>query len=148
MYDAIDWASIPENAELVAGYVDGARSIWPSQAWDRFKNAKAKIQISTWGPRNLGNCLDIEPGDSIPEDARPWAINALARGIQHPILYCSLGDFPKVRSYCEDLPVQYWIAHYTAIPHIPLGADACQWASDVQIGTTYDVSLCQPWFPR
>lgn len=139
MYDSVDPNAIPTNAELVAGYVDGHISQWPTQDL-----ARAQVQICTWGPRHLGNCLDIERGDSVPSDIPDWVDNALARGVKYPILYCSLSDWPTCRSYAGDRPVQWWIAHYTFVEHIPQGADACQYGW--QGG--YDLSLCQPWFPK
>lgn len=147
MYDSIRAASIPPDAELVAGYVDGPLSVWAPVDWLRFPNAKL-VHISTWGPRHLGDCLDIERGDSVPSDIPDWTDNALARGVARPILYCSLIDWPECRSFAGLRPVQWWIAHYTQIPHIPAGADACQWGDLPLItGGDYDESLCQPWFP-
>jgi hypothetical protein len=146
MYDSIVAAAIPRNAELVAGYVDGRNSQWTPQDWARFPKAK-RVEICTWGPRHLGNCLDIEFGDSIPEDAPDWADNAMARGVARPILYLSLSDWPRTRVLVGSRPVQWWIAHYTQVPHIPLGADACQYADLPSItGGNFDLSLCTPGF--
>lgn len=148
MYDAIQWDAIPTTAELVAGYVDGRNSQWPDQAWARFPNA-TKLQICTWGPRHLGNCLDIEQFDSEPSDIPDWTDNALARGVTNPVLYCSLSRWSECLQYAGRRPVQWWIAHYTGVPHIPLGAGACQWGDQpAQTGGPWDLSLCQPWFPR
>jgi hypothetical protein len=147
MYDSIQPLAIPADVEAVAGYIDGPLSKWPDSAWGRFTKARVVIQICTWGPRKLGNCLDIERGDSIVEDARPWALDAMARGVKQPKLYMSLSDFPEVRSLTSDLPVLYWVAHYTGAPHLPAGADACQYADQPSItGGGYDLSICQPWF--
>ena len=147
MYDAIHWQAIPADAEAVAGYVDGALSQWPPEAWQRFTAARVVLHISTWGPRNLGDCLDIETGDSTPEEARPWALNAMARGVVRPKLYMGLWDLAKVKALCADLPCLYWVANPTGTPHIPDGADACQWGWNQTVtGGDYDLSLCQPWF--
>lgn len=149
MYDSINASAIPADAELVAGYVDGALSKWSDSDWARFPNATF-VQICTWGPRHLGNCLDIEAGDSVPEDAPDWVDNAIARGVNYPILYCSLSAWSRVRQLVGNRPVQWWIADYDGqYPHIPEGADACQYADQpVVTGGDYDLSLCQPWFPR
>ncbi len=147
MFDSITASAIPATAKLVAGYVDGRLSQWSAADWNRFPSA-TKIEICTWGPRKLGNCLDIEFGDSIPEDAPAWVDNALARGVKKPILYMSLSDWPRTRALVGARPVQWWIAHYTQVPHIPAGADACQYADLPQFtGGNYDLSLCLPNFP-
>ena len=147
MYDAINWQAIPADAEAVAGYVDGAKSQWPAEAWQRFTRARVLLHICTWGPRNLGDTLDIEEGDSVPEDARPWALNALQRGVARPKLYMALSDLPRVKALCADLPCLYWVAHPTNVPHIPKGADACQWGwSSSVTGGDFDLSLCEPYF--
>lgn len=149
MYDSIVAAAIPPDAEMVAGYVDGPLSQWKPSDWDRFSPSATKIHISTWGPRNNGDCLDIERGDSSPEDAPEWVDNAIARGVQRPILYCSLSDWPLTSQLVGRRPVQWWIAHYTQKPHIPVGADACQYADSPGVtGGNFDLSLCQPWFAR
>jgi hypothetical protein len=146
MYDSISASAIPTSATMVAGYVDGALSKWSAADWLRFPNATL-VQICTWGPRHAGNCLDIERGDSIPEDAPDWMDNALARGVAHPILYLSLSDWPRTRALVGSRPVQWWVAHYTNVPHIPSGADACQWASNPLVtGGNFDLSLCHEWF--
>lgn len=146
MYDSIVASAIPANAEMVAGYVDGRLSQWAPSDWARFPNA-VKIQICTWGPRNLGNCLDIEAGDSIPEDAPSWVDNRMAAGVRRPILYLSMSDWPHTRELVGSRPVQWWIAHYTQVPHIPVGADACQYADWPSVtGGNYDLSLCTPGF--
>jgi len=146
MYDSIDAFSIPRDAGFIAGYVDGPLSQWNESDWSRFPLAK-KARISTWGPRHLGDTLDIENGDSVPSDVPDWVDNALGRGIRVPKLYCSLSQFPVVRSYAGSRPVLYWIAHYTNVPHLPAGADACQWASSPAItGGGFDLSVITPKF--
>ena len=146
MYDSIQASAIPADAPLVGGYVDGRISKWSAEDWARFPNAKC-VEICTWGPRHLGNCLDVEDGDSIPQDIPDWVDDALARGVKRPIIYCSLSAWPACRAHAGKRPVQWWIAHYTNVPHIPSGADACQWSSAPSItGGAYDLSLCQPTF--
>ena len=56
---------------------------------------------------------------------------------------------PAVQAACHGLEYDLWIAHYTGKPHLEPGSCATQWADpDNGSGGNYDVSLCQPWWPR
>ena len=146
MYDAIIPSAIPDEVQIVAGYDDGARSVWPADAWQRFANTP-QVHICTWGPRHHGNCLDVETGDSIPADIPDWADDAMARGVKRPIIYCGKWAWPECRARAGNRPVQWWIADPTNVAHIPAGADACQWGWAFNVtGGDYDLSLCQPTF--
>lgn len=155
MYDSIDYRTIPTDAELVAGYVDGPISTWPAAGWSAFPNAEY-VRISTWGPRHNGNCLDVEKGDSVPGDIPDWEANARSRGVQRPIIYCSLSAWGLCLQMASGADVQWWIAHYTQVAHLcsdeclrnaklPLlgkEADATQYNDQ----GAYDTSLCSPTF--
>lgn len=143
MYDATQPLAIPSDAVAVAGYDDGTVSRWPASAWNLWSDATTrKIHVCTYGPRHHGNCLDVERYDSTPSDIPDWADNAIARGVAHPIIYCGLSAWAACRKAAGKRPVLWWIANPTGVPHIPAGADACQygWAGG------YDTSLCEPWF--
>ena len=60
MYDAVEWQRIPANAQMVAGYVDGAFA-WPHRAWARFPNARhVRISVIPLGDHVHAGVLDVE----------------------------------------------------------------------------------------
>lgn len=155
MYDSVNYKAIPQDAQLVAGYVDGPRSQWPADGWSAFPNAEL-VHICTWGPRHNGDCLDVEQFDSVPADIPDWETNARSRGVQRPIIYCALSAWGECLQMANGADVQWWIAHYTFTPH--LCDDKCLKASRLPLlgktadATQYmdqgavDVSLCSPGF--
>ena len=160
MYDSVNYLAIPQDAALVAGYVDGANSKWPDEAWGYFPNAEL-VRICTWGPRHLGNCLDVEQFDSVPTDIPDWLYHypdgAFNRGITRPIIYCAASAWDDcIAQVPTGAPVQWWVAHYTNTPHlcgpqcnpnVSITADATQWASNPKVtGGFYDLSIVSPTF--
>lgn len=142
MYDSVNAASIPADAEIVAGYIDG-RYAWTAADWNRFPKAR-KVTIAVFPSTNNGEALDCEAGDATPAQCPAWVRKRQAAGLAIPTIYCSRSAWPAVQAACKGLTVDYWIAEYSGIPHIPDGAAACQWTS----GPGYDTSLTAPWWPR
>lgn len=147
MYDSVTVSEIPKDAKAVAGYVGGR---WPTffQLQRQFPKAK-RLSIAV----NAGEdarCLDVEAGDATPLEAPAWVRRQHARGIRRPVVYCSLSVLPQVLAALTNAGIQraqylVWVAHYTGIPHIEPGADACQYTNQA-LGRNLDASLCQPWF--
>lgn len=149
MYDSVDVATIPRNAQAVAGYVDGKYRTFSEVLKHFFPHAHC-ISISVFG--NYAQCLDIEPGNVAPSAAGPWARDMLERGVWKPILYASLSEMEAVLASLHAHrirrdQVRLWVAHYTYHPHIPAGYDACQW-TDRADGRNLDQSLVAPSFWR
>lgn len=143
MYDAVTPSNIPASAEVVAGYVEG-RYAWRQADWDRFPDA-AKITIAIWS--GTAKVLDVEPGDATPPMAPGWARSMIAKSIR-PVIYCNLSTWPTVMAQINGAglagQVDYWIAHYNFVPHVPGGAIACQYADP----GPYDLSLCIDGWPE
>lgn len=143
MYDSTDVGEIPNNAKAVAGYVGGR---WPTfrELLRKFRHAY-HISIAISAAENA-ECLDIENGDAIPQEAPGWVRRQKSRGIRRPILYANLSTMPAVILYLKRAgialsEVRLWVAHYTGTPHIPEGFDACQF-EDNALGRNLDASLC------
>lgn len=157
MFDSVDVQEIPRNAPAVAGYVGGK---WPTfplllkmfpRAW------KVPIAISA---SEDAQCLDVEQGDATTSEAANWVERQVARGVQKPILYCSVLVVPDLMAHLraagiERRDIRLWTAHYTFRPHIcsphtcgelrETTADATQW-TDEALGRNLDESLCGPHF--
>ena len=70
MYDAVSWENIPDNAEMVAGYIDGPASQWSAEAWARFPHA-VKVRITVNPADNEGDVLDVRSGATRIPRTRP-----------------------------------------------------------------------------
>src|SRR5262245_1955739 len=127
MYDSVTAAHIPQNAQLVAGYVNG-RFTWSATDWARFPNA-VKVRIATQANVNDGHVLDVEPGDATPEQAPGWVAMRRRAGTD-PTVYCNqLNSWPAVRQAFHNQGVaepHYWVARYDNNATIPAGAVAKQ----------------------
>lgn len=146
MYDSVTWQAIPADAQMVAGYVDGLYA-WPQAAWDRFPNAE-KVRIAVFATTNDGDVLDCESGDATPQQCPGWIAMRLAAGVKVPTIYTSLSNVPTVQAACQGLTYDLWIADWTGTPHIPAGAAACQYANPATSGGNWDLSICNPDWPR
>ncbi len=143
MYDSTEPGQIPASAPTVAGYVGGN---WPTfhELVARFPRAH-RLSIAVNSGEDA-DCLDIEKGDATPADAPAWFHRQKARGVDRPCFYASLSIMPDVMAVLEKAGIQrheyrLWVAHYTYVPHIEPGYDACQW-TDRALGRNLDESLC------
>lgn len=130
MYDAVNWEAIPAEAEAVAGYVDGAESEWPAEAWQKFTAAKIVRHICTTG-NNVGDTLDVENGDATNETAGPWIAKRVGAGaVEEELwLYTELDNYAALRSAVPGFTGGFWIADWTGEEHDVEGAVATQWAN-------------------
>ena len=143
LYDAIYPANIPSNAEMVACYVDGN---WPNypDACDRFPNA-VHVSIATQGAD--AQVLDVEAGNTQPDQAPAWITRQRARG-QIPTVYCNVATWPAVVAACKVqgvAPPIWWAADWDRDPTITDGAIAKQHTNDVAPG--YDISSVADHWP-
>ena len=155
MYDSTEAAAIPADAQVVAGYIDGAFA-WSKADWDRFQIPDSqKITITVFGGQLAAVC-DCETGDLTPDEAASWI-----QSYPGNIVYCNLSTAPAVVQAMKNagmagLPGEstqfyLWIADWTGVPHIPdvPGATvvACQYADPATgSGGHYDLSLLTPTF--
>lgn len=147
MFDSVNLDTVPASAQAVAGYTSGN---WPTfpEVQRRWPHARhLSIAISA---RHDAECLDIEPGDSVPADAPGWLIRQEARGVHRPVVYGSESTLPQIFGALERARIarsryRVWSAHYTFTPHVDDHADATQW-TDKALGRNLDESLCRPSF--
>lgn len=156
MFDSVNVAMIPKDAQAVAGYVNG---FWPTynQLVREFPHAhRLSVAVNSL---HDAECLDVEKGDASPPEAAPWVRRQHRRGIARPVVYCSVSVAPQVvdllaRNGLKRNQYRLWTAHYTGKAHLcdrkcwagfNTLADATQWY-DRALGRNLDVSLCQPGF--
>jgi hypothetical protein len=145
MYDSIDLAAIPETALAVAGYVDGH---WPTfgELVAKFPHAK-HLSIAVFA-RDDAHALDVETGDATPDEAPGWLTRQHGRGVARPWIYANastwavMGPILKSATFRRS-QYRVWVADWTGQPHLPDGADACQY-TDRAMGRNLDASLCLP----
>lgn len=143
MYDSVDASKIPANAEMVAGYVDGAYA-WKAEDWRRFPNAVA-VRIAVFPTTNDGTCGDVENGDMTPATAVAWVKLRRAAGID-PSLYTSLDNWEHVQAafeYASEPQPHWWIAAWSGDPTVMVGTVAHQY----QNGADYDTSTVADYWP-
>lgn len=152
LYDSINADSIPPNATLMAGYINGKpswQSYYPMVA--RFPSATVlSITVSAHnsdGSYVVADILDIENGDASPLDAPGWTFAMQQALGRNPTCYCSrLGTWPATQRaimQAKILPPSYWIADYTSTAHLVPGSVATQWTD----AGPYDISLTNGYWP-
>lgn len=110
MYDSTTPAAIPQNAEMVAGYINGEYA-WTKEEWARFPHA-AKVHISVTAV-NDGSVLDIETGDATPDQAPGWVKARRSAGHTRPTLYVNRSNAEAAIAACQKVGLQpghqFWI---------------------------------------
>ena len=150
MFDAIAAKApgIPVDAEMVAGYVDGAFA-WSAADWARFPRA-VLVEIACFASTNLGQVLDVEKGNATPAQAPAWVHMRRAAGCD-PTVYCSLSNWPTVKAAFATAGIaepHWWVADYSLgqVPQIPAGAVALQY-TDNPPASPYDTSVVADYWP-
>jgi len=153
MYDALPgaFASIPADAQLVAGYIDGGPGfpVMTDELWALFPHA-VHVRIATQPATNDGHVLDVEAGDATPEQAPAWVTMRRAAGV-HPSVYCSEAAWPDVRAQFAAQAVaepEWWIAGYPGSVgegNLYPGAVAHQWGGPAS--GAYDISAVADYWP-
>lgn len=140
MYDSTTAADIPADAQLVAGYVDGAFA-WSEADKARFPKF---VSISATGG-SLADFWDCENGDF-----SVWQAAQQVRANMGTGIYCSLSLAESVARALAALDIAQgdrllWVADWTGEPHMPAvpGATvvACQYANPATSGGHYDLSV-------
>lgn len=146
MDDAIDVNAIPDDAKLVAGYVDGN---WPDypELVRRFHGRADLVSIGIY-LGSLADFTDVEPGNPIktPALVRADFEYRRAHGVWRPGYYAD-----RTRMANTVLPgltglraseYRLWLADWTNRKHIPPGYAACQYESLSR--PNIDISLVDP----
>lgn len=156
LYDSVDADSIPSQAAGMMGYVDGD---YPSYAGMvvRFPNS-AVISITVRGAPGA-RMADCERGAMTPFETAGWMAKEL-NAKRRPSAYVSTGDYPYTKAgILDEFPnsfdqtkVDFFAAQWDRVQEIPAGYVGKQFASYLQLGTGYDLSIAEatwvtPWLP-
>jgi hypothetical protein len=150
MYDSVQWQKIPANAQMVAGYVDGAYA-WPQRAWARFPHAShVRISVIPPGDPAHAGVLDVETGAASVADAPPF-IRTRHRAGHRAVIYVQRSLVAEVRRACRGLSFGLWVADWTGEPHRLADMKdvvAIQW--DGGVNKPYDISevFDATWHPH
>jgi hypothetical protein len=147
MYDSVTARDIPRDPDLVAGYVDGLYA-WSAADWAQFP-ISVHVGISVDPSGNVGQVIDIEPGNGTPADAIPWLLRRRAAGVfasvyiahQSANILASL----LIPAGLGDVPL--WIVDATGAPHLWPGSVATQYAVSSQTGGHFDASMVADYWP-
>ena len=146
MYDSVTPGDLPNDATMVAGYVDGHyRNV--ARIHEFFPHALV-VGIATDARTNDGIVLDVEKGDATPTESVQWVVMRRHAG-KDPSVYCSASEWNAVRAACHAAGVDephYWIAHYDGVASIPKGAVAKQYKPG-SAGKHYDTSVVSTYWP-
>jgi len=146
MYDSVTAGDIPNDATMVAGYVDGHyRNI--DTIRKRFPHALV-VGIAVDARTNDGIVLDVEQGDATPTESVAWVVKRRHAG-KDPSVYCSVSEWNAVRAAFHDAGVEqphYWVAHYDGVASVPKGAVAKQFKPG-SAAHHYDISVVSTYWP-
>lgn len=151
MFDDVNLALIPKNAEAVAGYVNGRYNTWEAVLKD-FPHAK-HLSIAVTASADA-DCLDVEQGDAVAPQVPEWVVRQKKRGVQKPVVYTSVSNVNFVLRELEKAgikrsAIKLWTAHYTDKAHLCSSkcgfgftgkADATQWTNKA-LNKSLDESL-------
>jgi len=143
MYDSVNVNSIPANAQMVAGYVDG-RYANLHLLRGRFPHAVI-VGIAVRSHTDDGQVLDVEKGDATRIEALSW-VQMRRRAGADPSVYVDASQWDAVRNVFQDAGIpepHYWIAHWDGVVSIPKGAVAKQFESN----SGYDTSVTSTYWP-
>jgi hypothetical protein len=158
MFDDVTLSLVPEKAEAVGCYVNGAFKNC-AEAKTKFPHAH-RLSISVTASDPNARCLDIEGGDATIDEAPGWFHDhAKERPHEVPVFYISVSMADELVAYLKAHGIkrrQYdlFTAHYTFEPHLcgpktcgecRAHADSTQY-SDVALGRSLDVSKLSPDF--
>lgn len=134
MYDAVNWQAIPADAQEVAGYMDGAASAWPPEAWARWPHAR---RITVLGNQSADIC-DCETGDLNERQAATWY------HITGGVVYIERSRLPVLLAL--GVPIgRVWVADWTGEGHLFPGSWGTQYANPTSgSGGDYDLSELAP----
>lgn len=158
MFDDVTVDLIPEKAEAVAGYVNGAFTTFP-ELKTRFPHAhRLSIAVSADEPR--ARCLDIEAGDATIDEAPGWFFDhQRIRPHEVPVFYISVSQADELVAHLKAHGIRrreydLFTAHYTFEPHLcgPKSCGECRAHADstqytnIALGRSLDASKLSPDF--
>lgn len=149
MYDSVSQFSIPSDATMVAGYVDG-KYAWSTQDW-ALRSHLTVVRIAVFASTNNGNVLDAERGDATNSEAVDWTMMRRTMGVI-PAIYTAEENWDALKQEFVSRGVAqpyYWVAKWQESPDpknppsIPSGAIALQFMNT----PGWDMSVVSTFWP-
>lgn len=142
LVDSVTPEVLPVNVGMVGGYINGAVSQWPHNAWLRFPVAK-HVRINVTGAANRGNCLDVETGDATAADAPHWYDSVTWTPKQNLAVYCNRGNVSSVIQAMGNRPWHLWLSTLDGSKLTVIDGKrvaACQFLGESILGVNMDLS--------
>jgi len=148
MFDS-DNETYPDGVEIIAAYVDGART-GRNYERARQKHPGARIwRISAIGEAD-GDVIDIEPGCVWPpENAIDWINRQRDQG-RNPAFYCNTSTLARcLRAFAAAgiATPPWWRADYNGVSALEMGEIAHQYANPPMTGSHWDSSVIADYLP-
>jgi hypothetical protein len=149
--DSVTIGNDPSNVAVYAGYVAGDFINYDALvAAHPGKKFIAITPFALSGPK--ADCLDIEPGDSVPANAPTFFHEWAPLNTNKPIFYASIDNMSDVINALTAAGIkrdQYylWEAHYDGIDLIPTGYDAAQYKTGTFDGDVFSAYMWGPLTP-
>lgn len=151
MYDSVTVDTVPENATMVAPYVDGLYANVDAFL-GRFPDATV-VTISVIPSHHIGDVYDCESGNGDVADIPGWVAARRDAGLDRPTVYLSRSILEAGRNACVQVGCpepDWWVADWTGEAHEVPGAVAVQYLSpETGAPANYDVSAVydDTWHP-
>lgn len=162
MYDSVNPNGIPDTAQFVAAYMDGAKSKWPQAALDKW-GRRAIFHVTTMGDPTWPD-IDCERFDATPQGAAAAAKVRHGRG-QCSRIYCNGASCPAVVTALGALGLDFlpaerwptpgvylWAAQPTGVSHLDVGwapvapvAVQDRWTGPYDVSTLHPALAANPW---
>jgi peptidoglycan hydrolase-like protein with peptidoglycan-binding domain len=149
-YDAVNWTSIPGDAQFVFLYNDGLYAA-PVSAYQHFEAAGARIATICVEPTTVANVLDVEPGNIVtaqaPEKYCAW-LDMMKNDYGYVgVIYCDQSDQGVIAANLGGRQVLWSLAilgqQPQTLPSEPAGVVNVQWAFESNL----DRDAVSPDFP-
>lgn len=147
MYDSLNPAAIPTDAQMVASYIDGSNA--PAAGWEeRFPNSII-VQIARLPETNAGHVLDGGDNGVTPQQCVEWVRLRRSAGAD-PTVYTNQASLAGVKAAfvaAGEAEPHYWRAAWNGSQDLQPDEVAHQYADSRMTGQDYDLSVVADHWP-
>jgi hypothetical protein len=147
MYDSVTARHIPRNAQMVAGYIDGAYA-WSPADWALFPHS-VLVSITVLGGNQDADVVDFETGNVSADEAATWAYNMIAKG-RYPTIYVQESRINELQAAMGARGIHafgIWRANWNGSADLHLNDTAHQYGNPLITGIHADISVVLPYWP-
>lgn len=117
MWDSVQWQNLEGKTGAKAGYVDGAVSMWPAEAW-QVLGPGPFLHITVLADQAY-ECFDVEAGNATPAQAA----GAMATRLEQKhwsVVYCNQDTLPSVQAALKGKNIALTDAQFWPAPAVYL----------------------------